>query len=587
MRLRVILPIVIVVLLVFAVVGTVISNNVTAGVVQQTEAEMTRALNSTKSQLERAEAEVAKNQASQSSTRLTLARAIATLLNGKPELLDSDQLSAQAQSFGVDEINVTDANGVIRWSNLPGRFGTNLADDPQMQPFLPILKDSSYELAQMPQKRGKDDLIYQYVGVSRSDATGIIQLGFVIDEDDPTAGYFDPQDEVEGKMVGLRGGVFVVDGNKNVIADSARLYLDSNIADQPWANLLGTAQLATFEFEFGGTPVMAKCLMFPDDSQYFKDTIIVAYVPVADVESYRVSPILTLGIIGGLGLILLIFLVFFLINRVVLKPLDNITAQVEELGSGGRIDIEALKRNTEFAFIGHAFNEMLDRAEGFGGDTLEDFNVETNEPATLAETPDFAVTSEPVIMPEPATTPAPLAVPEPLAVPGSLPVPEPLAVPVPALAPESTPAPIPVVAPISAGMQPITPQFASEPPAQPIAVDFLLDQMFHRIVALIRPQLQQKALSFSVLLDKAVPNQLFGTEQQLSEVLMDMFADAIAVVPENGLIECITKLIDVKQGIYNVRIIVHCSVESYGYGGSASLVFQARESDPDDLLQDL
>lgn len=108
---------------------------------------------------------------------LRLARTVAQTIAVNPAVLEPARMTALAKSIGIDEIHVTDAKGVLRWGNVAGFFGFDFTTSDQTKPFLRILSDPSFELAQEPQPRGADKVLFQYIGVARRDRPGIVQIG--------------------------------------------------------------------------------------------------------------------------------------------------------------------------------------------------------------------------------------------------------------------------------------------------------------------------------------------------------------------------------------------------------------------------
>ena len=122
--------------------------------------------------------EISELTAQMSQDYLARCRAFAQILEGDPSILKSKaKLAHIMDSLDVDELNVTDKKGVIRWGTMPDYFGYDMAGSDQTAEFLPILENPSMELAQKPQPNGAKGILYQYIGVSRIDKPGIVQIG--------------------------------------------------------------------------------------------------------------------------------------------------------------------------------------------------------------------------------------------------------------------------------------------------------------------------------------------------------------------------------------------------------------------------
>ena len=98
------------------------------------------------------------------------ADAFAEMVALDPSLLDSlDELNRIAALLDVDELHVSDENGILQWGNIPGYYGFDFAGSDQGKEFMAILDDSSLKIAQEAQPNGAEGKFFQYVGVARKD----------------------------------------------------------------------------------------------------------------------------------------------------------------------------------------------------------------------------------------------------------------------------------------------------------------------------------------------------------------------------------------------------------------------------------
>ncbi|KMZ52743.1 sensor domain-containing diguanylate cyclase [Dorea sp. D27] len=111
---------------------------------------------------------------------LTRAKAAAYVVEKNPGVLDSvEELTNLAALLDVDELHVTEADGVIRYSSVPKYIGLDFHNGRQMRGFLPILESDSDDMhiIQEAQPNTAEAKMMKYVGVSRKGVKGLVQVG--------------------------------------------------------------------------------------------------------------------------------------------------------------------------------------------------------------------------------------------------------------------------------------------------------------------------------------------------------------------------------------------------------------------------
>jgi hypothetical protein len=113
-------------------------------------------------------------------TMTTTCRMLTKLLETGSFSMDSNDIDQFAKWVGVDEIFITDGEGVTVGSNNALALGWQFPDDPKAQAYafraLIGLKDGV--VTQEISVRDLDSQMFKYVGISRTDQPGIVQIGF-------------------------------------------------------------------------------------------------------------------------------------------------------------------------------------------------------------------------------------------------------------------------------------------------------------------------------------------------------------------------------------------------------------------------
>jgi len=108
---------------------------------------------------------------------IALAQTLAFMISEDPGKLEPNEMAFLARLFGVDEVHVTDEKGILQWGNVAGFYGYDFSSADQTRPLLEILRNPTLAIAQEPQPRGSDGVMFQYISVSRTDQKGIVQVG--------------------------------------------------------------------------------------------------------------------------------------------------------------------------------------------------------------------------------------------------------------------------------------------------------------------------------------------------------------------------------------------------------------------------
>lgn len=287
---------------------------------------------------------------------LSKAKLIAELINKDDSMLSSENLNRIAKEVGIDEINITDESGIIRWGTVDEIIGYDMSSSDQSKAFLPLLKSGAKPFVQEAQKRGIDKILFQYAGVPRIDKPGIVQIGqkphsmqetldkmsmdqdikmmklydtgyYTVLDQDGTIVYHPKSGEV-GKKFGMADKVLKVK-NGDFIG------LDGRVKEQYFVK----------QYSESGNDSMYVCAVIPI-SEYMKP-----------LNGLRMS----IFISAILSIVVSMLIIFFVTRKVIIKPVQNIMTLMSKAEKGDlRIRAGNTEAEDEIGQLSRSFNGMVD-----------------------------------------------------------------------------------------------------------------------------------------------------------------------------------------------------------------------------------
>lgn len=110
---------------------------------------------------------------------LTKARALAQIIAENPEIIhDRAKLDNLLKIIDVDELHISDENGILIASIPHKSQGYDMKSAEQSKEFMPAISNPDFALVQAPHPNGILQILFQYAGVARIDRPGIVQIGY-------------------------------------------------------------------------------------------------------------------------------------------------------------------------------------------------------------------------------------------------------------------------------------------------------------------------------------------------------------------------------------------------------------------------
>ncbi len=308
--------------------------------------------------LKESETDIAELTAQLSEDYLSKTRAFSRMISLDPSILDdSAKLEEIRAQLNVDELHVTDADGVIKWSTVPGYLDFDFKGSDQTKPFMRCIEDSTYELAQEPQPNGTLGILFQYIGVPRYDMPGIVQIGMepvrlsnALKDSQPSA--------ILGNItVGANGTMFAVNKSDGTLA----AFMDENYLGKPAADIgiddgllkMGEGKIA--ETTVNGGKYLA-CVRETDE--YYIGTL----VPLNEAIGQTMALTLIILLLALLMVTVLTIIVNRTVSKEVIAPMNAIESGLGEIANGGKARID-VRNCREYSALSDGFNSMLDSIE--------------------------------------------------------------------------------------------------------------------------------------------------------------------------------------------------------------------------------
>ncbi|MBR6756198.1 MAG: HAMP domain-containing protein [Peptococcaceae bacterium] len=284
---------------------------------------------------------------------LARARAFSAMIEQNPAIIyDMDKLNEILVLLDVDEVHVIDGNGIIQWGTVPGYYGFDMRGSDQTAEFMPILQNPSMELAQEPQPNGAMGILFQYIGVSRYDEPGIVQIGMQPERLEAA---------LKNNEIGNVLKIYV-DGEEGVFALNKA---DNTIAWHNDTALIGL-QAEEIGLKNGVDGILDECQTIKINGQKVRaigqdagDYVIVAYKDYSAMVSTRNLQMLVLLISDIVVVVVTMLVIRVLLRRKITQPLEIIGKELAAIEQGDLNRSVEVRDCPEFEQLSDGINSMV------------------------------------------------------------------------------------------------------------------------------------------------------------------------------------------------------------------------------------
>lgn len=320
---------------------------------QATDRELKNLLDSVEDLLEQNNEEIEELKQSTSNDFLIRARAFAAILAAEPEIAESEsQLSYVMKLLNVDELHIIDGQGIITNSTVPEYIGFDMGSSEQSKAFLDILKNPALEIAQEPQLNGAKNIMFQYIGVSRIDQPGVIQVGL-----QPTR----LESALKNNDISVVLNRYVNDGQQmfalNRADNTIAWHSDESRIGQPADSLkLKKNPVSGSDATWNDRADGHSCRML---SRATDDYVIVAYENNSDAMKDRNTQLLLLLLSDLVVVAVMTFSINRLLKRQIVQPIQEIASELHRIETGENNVQVNVYVSPEFGLLSDGINAML------------------------------------------------------------------------------------------------------------------------------------------------------------------------------------------------------------------------------------
>lgn len=282
---------------------------------------------------------------------LAKTRAFADLLAADRSIPgDMDKLNEIQNRLMVNELHIIDENGIITSSTIADYIGFDMKSGEQSNAFMVIVDDPSIEIVQEPQVNVAAGIVMQYIGVARTDAKGLVQVGV-------------RPEVLEEQLAGTEISVVLRDidfgdtGYVYAIDAASGLILAHRNSD-----LIGTSAAdAGFPSDLTGK---GKAVIDGVRGYYvaeeYNGQIIGTFMPSGEYYAGRLNQ----TFVVSLSMLIIFSVLLLMINRMVddkiVQGINRISNSMREI-AGGNFEITVDEQaNPEFAMLSGSINKMVE-----------------------------------------------------------------------------------------------------------------------------------------------------------------------------------------------------------------------------------
>ena len=282
---------------------------------------------------------------------LAKTRAFADILAADKSIAsDAARLGEIKDRLMVNELHIIDESGIITSSTIDAYVGFDMKSGDQSNAFMVIVDDPSIELVQEPQVNVAEGIVMQYIGVARSDAKGLVQVGVRPEVLEKRLAGTEISVVLQDIEFGEKGYVYAIDAaSGTILAHKNPDFIGKSATEAGFsANLTGSGKITLDGVRGYYT------------AEDYNGQIIGTFMPASEYYAGRTNQ----TIVVSLSMLIIFSALLYMINRMVdakiVQGINRISNSMREI-AGGNFDITVDEQgNPEFIMLSDSINKMVD-----------------------------------------------------------------------------------------------------------------------------------------------------------------------------------------------------------------------------------
>lgn len=260
-----------------------------------------------------------------------------------------DKLNEIKERLIVNELHIIDEDGIITSSTIEDYIGFDMKNGEQSNAFMVIVNDPSIEIVQEPQVNVAAGIVMQYIGVARTDAKGLVQVGVRPEVLEKTLAGTELSVVLRDIDFGENGYVYAIDAASGLIlAHRNSSLIGTSAADAGFpSNLTGRGK-ATIDGTRGYYV-----------AEEYNGQIIGTFMPSNEYYSGRRSQ----TIVVSLSMLIIFSALLMMINQMVdnkiVQGINRISNSMQKIAKGNFEITVNEQGNPEFVMLSDSINKMV------------------------------------------------------------------------------------------------------------------------------------------------------------------------------------------------------------------------------------